>query len=115
MLVSHDQTIFSGTATSSSNSRSSPVITRWSKEAIFFLDITAVSGTNPTLNITIKVYDVLSGKWHLLATFTEKGNVSTDVGYIQYGLGDRIACDYAITGTNPSFTFTVTVNLKDHI
>jgi len=40
--------------------------------------------------------------------------VTTDVGYVQYGLGDQVACDYAIGGTNtPTFTFKVTANLKD--
>ena len=115
MLLSHDETLFSGTdVTASSNSRSNPVITRWSKEAIFFLDITAVSGTNPTLDVTIRIYDAGTAKWHLLATFTQKSSVTTDVGYVQYGLGDQVACDYAIGGTNtPTFTFKVTANLKD--
>jgi len=110
-LLSHDETLYSGTATSSSNSRSSPIITRWSKEAVFFLDITAASGT---LDVTIKVYDAGSAKWHLLATFTQKSSVTTDVGYIQYGLGDKIACDYTVSGGG-SFTFSLTVNLKDQM
>ena len=114
MLLSHDETLYDGTAASSSNSRSSPIITRWSKEAIIFLAVTAASGTDPTLDVTIKVYDAGTAGWHLLGTFTQKTGVTTDVGYVQYGLGDQIACDYAIGGTNtPTFTFKVTVNLKD--
>lgn len=114
MLLPHNETLYSGTATSSSNSRSSPVITKYSKEAIIFFAITAASGTNPTLDVTIKVYDAGTAGWHLLGTFTQKTGVTTDVGYIQYGLGDQIACDYAIGGTaTPTFTFKVTANLKD--
>ena len=109
MLLSHNETLFSGTATSGSNSRSSPVITRWSKEAIFFLDVTAIAGT---LDVTIRVYNELTEKWHLLATFDEMNSITTDVGYVEYGLGDKIACDYVVTG---SVTFSLTVNLKDYV
>ena len=109
MLLSHTETLFDGTATSSGNSRSSPVITKYSKEAIFFLDITAIDGT---LNITIRVYNELTEKWHLLATFDEKNSICTDEGYVEYGLGDEIACDYVVTG---SVTFSLTVNLKDQV
>ena len=109
MLLSHNETLYDGTATSSCNSRSSPVVTRWSKEAIFFLDVTAGSGA---LNITINVYNELTEKWHLLATFDEISCACTDVGYVEYGLGDKISCDYEVEG---SFTFSLTVNLKDHI
>ena len=109
MLLSHNETLYDDTATSSGNSRSDPVVTRWSKEAIFFLDVTAGSGA---LNITINVYNELTEKWHLLATFDEKNSITTDVGYVEYGLGDKISCDYEVEG---SFTFSLTVNLKDHI
>ena len=109
MLLSHNETLFDNAATSSGNSRSTPVITRYSKEAIFFLNVTAIDGT---LNITIKVYNELTEKWHLLATFDEKNSITTDEGYVEYGLGDEIACDYVVTG---SVTFSLTVNLKDHI
>ena len=114
-LSAHNETLFSGTATSNGDSHSSPVVTRWAKEAIVFLDVTAASGTNPTLNVTIKIYDAVTAKWFLLATFSQKTGVTNDVGYVQYGLGEKIACDYAISGTNPSFTFRVSTNLKDQM
>jgi len=114
MLIPHNETLFDDMAASSSNSHSNPVITKYSKEAIIFLAVTAKSGDNPTLDVTIKVYDAGTAGWHLLGTFTQKTGETTDVGYIQYGLGDQIACDYAIGGTNtPTFTFKVTANLKD--
>lgn len=114
-LLSHNETLFSGTVTANGNSRSSPVITKWAKEGIFFIDITAVSGTSPTLDITLKIYNELDEKWHLLATFSQKTAVGTDIGYVQYGLGEKVAIDYAVGGTTPSFTFKVTTNLKDQM
>ena len=60
MLISHTQTIFDGTATSDGNTRSTPVYTEFSKEAIVFLNITALTGT---LDITINIYDTVSEEW----------------------------------------------------
>ena len=39
----------------------------------FFLDVTAQSGTTPTLDVDIEVRDPLSGKWAVLASFTQVG------------------------------------------
>ena len=111
MLLPHNETLFDSTATSSGNSRSSPVVTSYAKEAIFFLNVTAIDGT---LNITIRVYNELTEKWHLLATFDEKNCICTDEGYVGYGLGEKIACDYVVS-PGGSVTFSLTVNLKDHI
>jgi hypothetical protein len=84
------------------------------KEAIIFLDITGVSGTNPTLDLSFKVYDEVSGKWFALASFSQKTGVTTDVGYIQYGLDSKLAVYYVLGGTNtPTFTCTISVNLKN--
>ena len=114
MLLSHNETMFSGTATSSSNTQADPIVTKYAQEAIFYLDVTAVSGTNPTLDVTINVYDSVTDKWYLLATFDQVTSVLADVGYVQYGLDKNISCSYAIGGTNtPTFTFEVVVNLKE--
>ncbi len=114
MYVVHTETLFSGTATSTGNTQSSPVVSKYSEEAIFFLDITAVSGTNPTLDLTIHVYDEIGGNWHLLATFSQNTATGTDVGYVQYGIGSKLSITHTIGGTNtPSFAFTVSVLLKD--
>ena len=114
MLISSDVTLYSGTATASGNSRTSPINTEFVREATFFLNITAVSGTNPTLDVTIKTYDPITASWHLLATFDQKSSITTDVGYVQYGLSKQVACDYVVGGTNtPTFTFSVTANIKE--
>ena len=71
------------------------------------------SGTNPTLDVYIRVYDVLSGKWYLLATFSQKSSVISDVGFVAYGLGERLAISYVVGGTNPSFTFAINATFKE--
>jgi len=111
--VAHSQILYSGTATTTGNTQSTPKVCRYSKEAVFFLDVTAVSGTSPTLDVAINTYDEVGGNWHLLATFDRMTATGTDVGYVGYGLGEKLSVTYTIDGTNPSFTFSVAANLKD--
>ena len=87
-MISYIQQLYSGTAITSGNTTTTPIVTKHGKEATIYLDITAVSGTNPTLDLTLKIYDSLSTKWHTLATFDRKSATGTDVGYIDYGIGE---------------------------
>ena len=112
-MFAYTQVIYSGTATATGNSQSSPVITSYIKEANFYLNITAVSGANPTLDIDIQVYNSLTGVWHKLAEWTQKTSTGSDSGYLDYGLGAKIAIEYTIAGTNPSFTFSVYGEFKN--
>ena len=105
-MISHPAKIFSGTATSSGNTQTDPVVTKYSKEAIIFLDITAINGT---LDLEIQTYNSLTEKWHKLATFDQKSNIEKDEGFIEYGLGEKIALEYTVSG---SVTFTLDANLK---
>ena len=114
-MITHTDILYSGTILTSGNSTATPVITKYDKEAILFLDITAASGTNPTLDLTFKVYDETSDKWYQIANFDQKTGVTTDVGYVEYGLNSKMAVYYVIGGTNtPSFTLTVSVCLKSN-
>lgn len=111
--VAHSQVLFSGTAGATGNTQSTPKVCRYSKEGVFFLDVTAASGSSPTLDVTIHTYDEVGGNWHLLGTFDRMTATGTDVGYIASGLGEKLSVTYTIGGTTPSFTFKVAVNLKD--
>lgn len=111
--VAHSETLFSGTAGATGNTQSTPKVCRYSKEGVFFLDVTAASGSSPTLDVTINTYDAVGGNWHLLASFDQMTTTGTDVGYVEYGLGDKLSITYTIGGTTPSFTFTVAAHLKD--
>lgn len=113
-MISHTETLYSGTISASGNTTAKPVKTSYDTEAIIYLDITDVKGTNPTLDISIKIYDSVSAKWYELADFDQKTEVGSDVGFIEYGLNDKMAVYYVIGGTNnPSFTCTISVCLKD--
>jgi len=104
--IPHLQTLFSGTVTSDGNTQSTPVKCRWAKEATFFLDVTALSGT---LDIEIQTKDSRTGKWHKLATFDQKNGTGTDEGFIEYGIGELLAVKYVVPG---SATFSLNVYLK---
>lgn len=114
MILSHSETLYSGTISASGDTSATPIITKYDKEAIIYLDITAVTGTNPTLDLTIKIYDEVSEKWYELADFDQKITTGQDVGYVEYGINDKMALFYEVGGTNtPTFTCTVSVSLKD--
>lgn len=94
------------------------------KGAIFVLDVTAVSGTTPTLDIKLQYRDVVSGKFIdiPLAIFTQKTATGSDVLTIypaiavvaNESVNGVLPINYrvvgTITGTTPSFTFTLTAD-----
>lgn len=110
--LGYTNTIFSGTAIASGNTHDTPVITRYVKEASIFLKVTTVAGVNPTLDLTIEIYNPVTDAWHTLATFDQKTEAGQDEGFVEYGLGEKMACSYVIGGTTPSFTFTVDATFK---
>lgn len=77
-----------------------------------FLDVTAVSGTTPTLDVTVKVKDPASGKYFTVGAFTQATAVTNEAIFIG-GTGDiefatrTIRVEYTIGGTTPDFTFSV--------
>ena len=108
----YTRSMFSGTAGATGNTQSTPIPCKSEQEGTFYLKITAASGVSPTLDLVIQTYNPLTSTWHTLATFDQKIATGQDEGFVQYGLGEKIACIYTIGGTTPSFTFTVDVTLK---
>lgn len=84
------------------------------KEAVAFLDVTAASGTTPTLTVKFQTQDPVSLKWFDLAglTFTQATAATTEMKALANLLGSKIKCVYNIGGTTPSFTFSVGLVLK---
>jgi len=83
------------------------------KAANFYLDVTAVSGTTPTLDVKIQEKDPVSGKYFDLVSFTqvtavisERKNYGSGVGEL---LGKIIRFVATISGTTPSFTFSLSM------
>jgi hypothetical protein len=70
------------------------------------LDVTAVSGTTPSM--TVVVESTLDGtNWDALGTFAAKTAAGREVITINPLIGRRIRARWTITGTTPSFTFSV--------
>lgn len=85
------------------------------------LDISAASGTTPTLDVTLERFDQVAAKWVAMpgAAFAQKTGTGTDDLTIYPGIAetanrsvsDVLTEDYrlawTIGGTTPSFTFTL--------
>jgi hypothetical protein len=75
-------------------------------EVLVFLDVTAVGGTSPTLDMTIQTKDA-NGNWYDLDTFTQATGAGKQArGITIFGQDLRIV--YTIGGTTPAVTFSVT-------
>lgn len=76
------------------------------------LDVTAASGTSPTLDVKLQGKDPASGEWFDIATFTQATGVTTETVWVGGGadtefLTRTFRVSYTIGGTSPSFTFSV--------
>jgi len=83
------------------------------KAANFYLDVTAVSGTTPTLDIKIQEKDPVSAKYFDLVSFTQVTAVTTERKQYGSGVGELpgkiIRFAAIIGGTTPSFTFSLSM------
>lgn len=83
------------------------------KAANFYLDVTAVSGTAPTLDVTIQEKDPASGVYFDILTFTQATGVTSQRSNYGSGpgelLGKIIRFVATIAGTTPSFTFSLSM------
>lgn len=95
------------TVTATGNSREYPELGSFQR-AIFFLNVTAVSGTSPTLTVTVQAYNPIAEVWHDLVAFPQQTAVTStlvtpltaDLYYQTY----RVR--WVVAGTTPSFTFS---------
>lgn len=77
---------------------------------IFFLDVSAASGTTPSLTVSVQVQDTVSGKWQNILAFPAQtaatgGTPISAITSELYGMAHRVA--WTVSGTTPSFTFTL--------
>ncbi len=113
LIDASEQTLLASAArTASGDTSATPVNVKRFKEANFFLDVTAVAGTEPTLDVAVKSKDPASGKWFDLVTFTQATGVTSEMKSVAGNLGSLIVVFYTIGGTSPSFTFSVGAVLK---
>jgi hypothetical protein len=84
------------------------------------LQVTAASGTTPTLDVVIEDTLDAGATWNVVATFTQKTvaareviNVlpqKTESATFQPVFADRIRVRWTLGGTTPSFTFSVVIS-----
>lgn len=108
-----DEKIYDGTVTEDGNSYSTPINVKGAAEVVLFLDITAVSGTDPTLAISFMTQDTIINKWFPIGKFDLKTGITSDTTYVINGIGSFIACKWELTGNTPSFTFSLNASIKD--
>lgn len=76
------------------------------------LDVTAASGTTPSLIVTIQ--DSPDGSaWTTRDTFATKTTTGTEIRALPRGLDTNVRAAWTIAGTTPSFTFSVQVASND--
>ena len=70
------------------------------------LNVTAATGTSP--NLTVFIEDSLDGtNWNVIGTFAAKTAAGREVLNITTPFAEMVRVRWAITGTTPSFQFSV--------
>ena len=105
--------LFSGTKIASGDTKLTPMKVGHRKGGLFFIKVSDVSGTSdPTLDVDIISYDEITDDWYVIGSFTQVTATGKEAIYIP-DVGKKIATQYAIADTNPSFTWKVSMILKD--
>ena len=73
------------------------------------LDVTAASGTTP--NLVVLIQDTLDGtNWNTIGTFAATPAAGREVINVTTPYAGTLRASWTITGTTPSFTFSVRVH-----
>ncbi|MEM0459293.1 MAG: hypothetical protein QXZ31_05460 [Thermofilaceae archaeon] len=76
------------------------------------VDVTAVSGTDPVLNVYVEGKNRYTGKYKTLLSFENISSVQTLWGTISPLIFTLVRVRWTISGTSPSFTFSVSGEFK---
>ncbi len=72
------------------------------------LNVTAVSGTSPTLDVVLE--DTIDGtNWNVIGTFAQRVAAGREVINVTAPFTDRLRARWTVGGGTPSFTFAVDV------
>lgn len=72
------------------------------------LDVTAASGTSPTLNVVLE--DTLDGtNWNVIGTFAQRTAAGREVITVTTPFSDQLRARWTVGGTTPSFTFSLSL------
>ncbi|MBA7544565.1 hypothetical protein ES705_36926 [subsurface metagenome] len=105
--------LFEGTENEDGDTKLKSIRVGLNKDGLFFIKVSAVSGTDPTLNVDIISYDEITEDWYVIGSFDEFTTTGKQALYIP-GIGKEIGIQYAITGSaGQSFTWKASTILKD--
>lgn len=108
-LLAEELTILSSATRTASGASAEFVVGNY-KEASFYLNVTAASGT---LDVKIETKDPVSGEWFELAKFAQATAVTKERKADKtMDIGSTIRASYTITGEAPSFTFSLGAVVK---
>ena len=96
------------TVTTNGDSGNTPLIIPAGFSVVFFLNVTAVSGTSPTLNVYIDIQDPISGSWVQQDAFPQV-TAPTSLALAESVRSTKYRVRWVVGGTSPSFTFSVNV------
>jgi len=112
-MLSQEIKLFAGEIKANGNTKTTFLDVEGFKGGLFFIKCSAASGTNPTLDVKVIAYDKKTADWYTLVTFTQLTTTGKEMKTCA-DVGQRIAIEYTIAGTNtPSFTFIVSAILKN--
>jgi hypothetical protein len=88
------------------NGNSGNVQTYGSETVRAQLNVTAATGTAPTLNVLIE--DTLDGtNYNVIGSFAQKTAAGREIINVTVPFSETLRVSWTIAGTNPSFTFAI--------
>lgn len=113
MAVQIQTLLASAARTASGSSRHCGGVAAEYVEGNIYLDVTAQSGTTPTLDVAVQSsHD--GATFHTHSSFTQVAAATGKQLLKLTSLGSYVRIDYTIAGTTPSYTFSVTAEFKRH-
>jgi len=75
--------------------------------AEFYLNVTSLTGSSPTLDVTIQAYDLSTGLWKDIAVFDQATGADSQLKVATAGLGWKLRVKYKTGGTITDCDFVV--------
>lgn len=112
-VIKESITLVTGNKTASGNSEDNPIDVSRFRQGIFYLEVSAVGGTNPTLDVDIMVKNMASGEWYTKESFEQMTATGNATPIILDTFGQEMAIEWTISGTeSPNFTFLVSADME---
>lgn len=101
-------------ASETSSGQTSEITVEEGKRYAMYLAIDSVSGTSPTLDVTLQ--EKVNGEWYDRASFSQKTDSDSTSQFsqgISGPLSGPVRFDYQLGGTNPDFDFELRLEEQD--